>query len=253
MPHASAANSAKGTEPMIKMETRAVRLNGEAVCRVLPFALFMAFIAIQDLLSIGTTSGWLALPQTTDLYLYPLRALSVGALLYWYRGHYRELRIEELREGRTTAAVALTGLFTFLLWISLDGTLPVTPHPSGFRPDLLPEGPVRMLITAIRVAGSVLVVPVMEELFWRSFLLRYLVRERFLSVPIGAFSWRSFLLTTLLFGLEHHQFWAGMAAGAIYNLVCYKTRSIAQCILAHAVTNLALGCYVLYTGKWYFW
>lgn len=253
MPHASAANSANGTEPMTKMGTQVVSLNGEAVCRVLPFALFMSFIAIQDLLSIGTTSGWLALPQTTDLYLYPLRALSVGALLYWYRGHYQELRIEELREGRVTAAVILAGLVTFFLWISLDGSLPAAAPPSGFRLDLLPEGPVRMLITAIRVAGAVLVVPVMEELFWRSFLLRYLVRERFLSVPIGAFSWGSFLLTTALFGLEHHQIWAGMAAGAIYNLICYKTRSITHCVLAHAVTNLLLACYVLQSGKWYFW
>jgi CAAX prenyl protease-like protein len=99
----------------------------------------------------------------------------------------------------------------------------------------------------------VLVVPLMEELFWRSFLLRYLIDQNFESVPVGSFTWPSFLVTTVLFGLEHHFLVAGMLAGAIYSLLLYRTRSLAQCVLAHAVTNLALAGYVLYTGNWYFW
>ncbi|BCO11434.1 Abortive infection protein [Citrifermentans bremense] len=93
----------------------------------------------------------------------------------------------------------------------------------------------------------------MEEIFWRSFLLRYLVDTDFESIPIGSFTWSSFIISTVLFGLEHHFFVAGMIAGVIYSLIVYKTRSIVQCVLAHAITNLALACYVLYTGKWYFW
>jgi CAAX prenyl protease-like protein len=42
-------------------------------------------------------------------------------------------------------------------------------------------------------------------------------------------------------------------AGVAYALVLYQTKSIAQCILAHAVTNFLLGIYVVQTGKWYFW
>jgi CAAX prenyl protease-like protein len=93
----------------------------------------------------------------------------------------------------------------------------------------------------------------MEELFWRSFLIRYIIGNDFSKIPIGTFSWASFLITVVLIGLEHHYFLAGMMAGAVFNLLLYFTRSISQCILAHAVANLALGIYVLQTGKWLFW
>jgi CAAX prenyl protease-like protein len=96
-------------------------------------------------------------------------------------------------------------------------------------------------------------VPVMEELFWRSFLIRYVIASDFEKVPIGKFTWSSFLITSILFGSEHHFFLAGVMAGVAYNLLLNCTRSIALCIFSHAVTNLALGIYVLASNKWYFW
>jgi hypothetical protein len=104
-----------------------------------------------------------------------------------------------------------------------------------------------------RMAGAVLIVPLMEELFWRSFLIRYIIDKNFENVPPGTFTWVSFLLTVVLFGFEHHYILAGMMAGVFYNLLLYRTRSLAQCVLSHAVTNLALGIYVVSTGKWQFW
>ncbi|MGA7827253.1 MAG: CPBP family glutamic-type intramembrane protease [Geobacteraceae bacterium] len=56
-----------------------------------------------------------------------------------------------------------------------------------------------------------------------------------------------------MFGLEHNLFLAGIMAGIAYNLLLYRTKSLSACILAHGLTNLALGIYVLQTGKWYFW
>ena len=238
---------------MIKVATKALRLDNAILCRALPFALFMAFIAIDESIRLAAQHHWLTLPDIAPYYLYPIKAVSVVALLYRYRGEYRELHLKDLLNGGTSAAVFVAGMATFLLWISMDWTLSVTGGPKGFDPTLLPEGAIRILMTASRVAGAVLVVPLMEELFWRSFLLRYVINADFESVQIGRFTWTSFLVTTVLFGLEHHFFLAGMVAGAIYNIILYQTRSLAQCVLAHAVTNLALACYVLYTGKWYFW
>ncbi|MBU5613475.1 CAAX prenyl protease-related protein [Geomonas azotofigens] len=229
------------------------RFNGEAVCRVLPFALYMGFIAIQEALGVLQQAGALLIPPAAHLYLYPVKILSVAALLVVCRDKYLELRLEDLRDLKRSAAVVLAGVVTFVVWISITWTVQVAPPPPPFAPALLPEGAVRVVMTGLRVVGAVLVVPVMEELFWRSFLLRYLIRPRFWSVRIGDFSWPSFLFTTVLFGLEHHLIVAGMAAGAIYNIICYRTRSIILCVLAHAVTNLALACYVLATGKWYLW
>lgn len=224
-----------------------------ATIRIAPFLLFMAFIAIEEALRFAVHRQWLALPDSTLYYLYPLKTISVGLLLYKFKDQYHELRLKDLQQLKTSTAVCGLGLLTFIMWISTDWMLPLTGPPSGFNPTILPEGAPRGLMTATRVAGAVLIVPLMEELFWRSFLLRYLVDVDFESVPMGRFTWSSFLISTVLFGLEHHLFIAGMIAGAIYSITLYTTRSLAQCVLAHAVTNLALACYVLYTGRWYFW
>ena len=97
------------------------------------------------------------------------------------------------------------------------------------------------------------VVAVMEEVFWRGFLLRWIIKQDFLNVSFGTFTWVSFAVTSILFAVEHNRWFAGLLAGVIYNLWFYRTRSIYACIVAHGVTNLALGLYVLYTGDWSFW
>jgi uncharacterized protein len=237
------------TAPLVK----SLRLDTAILSRTLPFVLFMSFIALDESLRLASQHGWLALSATALYYLYPVKTISVAALLWRYRGEYRELAWRDLREWQASAAVLAVGVLTCVMWVSMDWTVSVTGAPGGFDPRLLPQGAVRVLMTLARVAGAVLVVPLMEELFWRSFLLRYLVAGDFQSVPLGRFTWASFLTGAILFGLEHHLFLAGVAAGAVFSLILYKTRSIAQCVLAHAVTNLALACYVLHTGKWYFW
>jgi len=104
------------------------------------------------------------------------------------------------------------------------------------------------------VAGSVLLVPVIEELFWRAWLMRYVISRRFESVPLGAYQARAFWVCALLFASEHGAYWdVGLAAGIIYNWWMIRTRNLADCILAHAVTNACLSGWVLYVGKWEYW
>jgi uncharacterized protein len=239
------------TDTAIKAST--MLPNRAVLSRTLPFVLFMAFIGVGEGARFLAQHGMLVLEPTTLYYLYPVKTLAVALLLYIYRGEYRELSWKELAQGKQSLAVVAVGLLTCVMWVLTDWTVTVSGAPEGFNPALLPEGAVRVLMTATRVAGAVIVVPIMEELFWRSFLLRYLVDPDFESVPVGHFTWMSFLATTLLFGLEHHLILAGMVAGAVFSVIFYKTRSLAQCVLAHAVTNLALAGYVLYTGRWYFW
>jgi len=104
-----------------------------------------------------------------------------------------------------------------------------------------------------RMIGAIIVIPIMEELFWRSFLIRYLIDPGFKSVPIGKFSWLSLIATVVLFGVEHNQWLPGIIAGIIYTLLLYRTKSLFACIVAHSVTNLALGVYVLFTHQWIYW
>lgn len=238
---------------MTDAAAKAFTLDKATISRTLPFALFMAFIAVEEPVRLAVHRQWISLPEEALYYLYPVKTLVVLALLIGYRNQYRELDLADLGKLATTAAVCVTGFATFAMWICLDWSFTVTGPHKGFDPNLLPEGVVRLFLTAVRVAGAVLVVPLMEELFWRSFLLRYLVDSDFESVPLGRFTWGSFLVSTVLFGLEHNLIVAGIVAGAVYSIILYRTKSLAQCVLAHAVTNLSLAGYVLYTGKWYFW
>ena len=101
----------------------------------------------------------------------------------------------------------------------------------------------------------VIIVPLVEEIFWRGFLLRWLIDSDFLKVPVGTFQWKSFGVVSLLFMLEHTppDWPAALLTGALFNLVAIHTRSLSSCVLVHAVTNLGLGLYVLQTGKTGFW
>ena len=105
----------------------------------------------------------------------------------------------------------------------------------------------------MRILGSTFVVPPIEEVFYRSFLYRYLVKNDFLSIPLGAFAWTPFLVTSAVFGFAHFQWLAGILCGLAYQgLVCWKRR-LGDAMTAHAVTNFLLGLWVVYRGAWQFW
>ena len=224
-----------------------------AFYRYFPFAVFMGFIGIDECIRFLAGQGLFSFEATTLYYLYPVKALTVGCLLYLFKDRYDELKLKDLTNIPATLLSCGIGLLVFMLWIKMDWTFGTAGVPQGFNPALLPGRNTQISMTLLRIAGAVLVVPLMEELFWRSFLIRYIIDKNFDTVSIGAFTWVSFLLTVVFFGLEHNFIYAGMMAGIFFNLVLYRTRSIAQCVLSHAVTNLALGIYVIYSGKWQFW
>lgn len=223
------------------------------MCRILPFALFMGCIAAEGALHFFSRQGFLSLTPGTFLYLYPIRAISAGLALFLLRSHYNEISLRELATPLKTVVSLALGLLVFILWIKMDWTLGSQSTPEGFNPTLIGDPITRNIIIASRLAGAAIIVPVMEELFWRSFLIRYIIEKDFTLVPIGLFTWPSFLVSVVLFGLEHHYILAGIMAGIAYSALLYYTRSITHCILSHAATNLLLGLYVLQTGNWHFW
>jgi CAAX prenyl protease-like protein len=99
------------------------------------------------------------------------------------------------------------------------------------------------------------IVPLLEEIFWRGFVLRYCVNQEFHTVPLGEWTWRALAVTTVGFCLEHNlpDWPAAVLTGLLFNLVFIRTRSIWMCVIAHAVTNLLLGIYIMRTGQWGFW
>lgn len=228
-------------------------LVNQAYYRYIPFAVFMAFIGLDEAIRFLAGHGLISLEEITLYYLYPVKTMVVGYLLYRYRSEYHELTFKDLTSLPVNLAVCGAGILVFFLWIQMDWTLGIAGTPQGFNPTLLHGMGGQVFMTLFRICGAVLVVPLMEELFWRSFLIRYIIDKDFQKVPLGLFSWPSFLLTVVLFGLEHNFILAGMMAGVIYSLILYRTRSLAQCVLAHAVTNMALAVYVIKSGKYFFW
>jgi CAAX prenyl protease-like protein len=107
---------------------------------------------------------------------------------------------------------------------------------------------------ALRFYGLVLMVPVMEEVFWRSFLLRFATDlDDFKRVPIGTFSTTAFFVSSAMFAAAHSEWLVAFICAAAYAYLYRVTRSLFACIVAHSVTNLALGIYILITGDWKYW
>jgi CAAX prenyl protease-like protein len=108
-------------------------------------------------------------------------------------------------------------------------------------------------LAVMRLAGAALLVPVMEELFWRSFVMRWIHKPDFLKVVPAEVGIKALAISSVLFALEHHLWFAGLLAGLAYGWLYRRSGNLWVPTLSHAVTNAALGIWVLYTGNWQFW
>jgi CAAX prenyl protease-like protein len=222
--------------------------NGRKIAAyVLPMVLFIALLALNSLLKKTGNQFWLS---SAEYWVYPLQTILCGGLVIWFRRQY-----EWRRFTRAGFAIAVAVL-VFALWISPQAFFGFSPRIAGFNPGVFSDQPVLYWSSlGLRFLRLVVVVPLIEEIFWRGFLLRYLIAEDFERVAFGAFSWLSFLVVTGLFTLSHSMAdWpAALLTGALYNLVAYRTKSLSSCILAHALTNLLLGLWIMRTQQWGFW
>jgi len=186
-------------------------------------------------------------------FLYITKTVLVGALLWFWRYKY----VDDLSSGLSFSefvVALLCGLLVLVLWIAPEGYFYQFEPGSGFDPYAMTgSNGAAIGLIAVRLMGAAIVVPIMEELFWRSFLMRYLIDVNFCSVAMGAFTWLSFLGVAILFGLEHHRIVVGIIAGLLYGLLLLRQKKLRGVILAHAVTNFGLGVYVIVTGNWAFW
>lgn len=192
------------------------------------------------------------LPDFAHL-LYTAKTFLVGTLLWLWRNDYAPDFANKLTIKGYIIAV-IFGIVTLIAWILFEAIFPPLGNEAGFNPYSFGCLPTAVpILIAIRLAGAVLVVPVMEELFWRSFLLRYLINPDFKKVSLGTFSWFSFISVAVLFGLEHHLWIQGIFAGVVYTLLLVQQKSLRGATIAHATTNLGLGIYVITTQNWIFW
>jgi CAAX prenyl protease-like protein len=212
-----------------------------------PFALYFAFLVLQEVLAKSAYAN--ALIDTRMIY--PVKAICVAMLLAYFWRCYKELANFSLRMHEVLLGIA-TGVGVFLLWINLDQGWMSVGHSAGFDPRDS-SGEIDWNLAVPRLLGAAVVVPVMEELFWRSFFLRWIAHPKFFDVTPARAGLKALLLSSAAFGLEHDLWLAGMVAGLAYGWLYMKSNKLWVPILAHATTNGILGLWVLHSGEWSYW
>jgi uncharacterized protein len=214
-----------------------------ALPRIAPFALFIAFLAFTPLLGQLFDPRWVV----------ALRGVAVAAVLAIFWRSYTELAAPGRAAVSDWALAVLLGVAVFALWITLDSGWAVIGTPAaGFVP-LRADGGLDPALVALRLFGLVLVVPVMEELFWRSFVMRWIDRREFLSLDPARATPLAFALSSALFAVEHAQWLAGLLAGLAYGWLYMRSRNLWIPIVSHAITNALLGFWILASRDWTLW
>jgi CAAX prenyl protease-like protein len=181
---------------------------------------------------------------------YPARVIFTGAVLLYFAVTHRYKRVVDLSGSYFAVAV---GVVVFVIWTALE------PSPSS-NADLEQTAALSSMPRSVaggwivfRAIGSILVVPVVEELAFRGYLLRRLISRDFDEVAIGQFSWLSFVISSALFGLLHSRWLAGTIAGLLFATALYRRNRLSDAILAHSVANAMITVNVLFTARWSAW
>ncbi len=210
--------------------------------RLAPYAVILVFTFAQDSFS-GPPRYWLYLAK-----------MLVGLWCIW------EVRsvVPEMRWAFSWEAVVV-GVLVCVVWVGLDpyyGKIEVL-----FKPGP-PWNPVQQFgeastlgwfFVGVRTLGSALVVPPIEEAFYRSFLYRYFVRIEFTAMPFTQLHWLSLVVTSLIFGFAHYQWLAGFLCGLAYQALVIRKGRLGDAMTAHAITNFLLGVWIVWRGDWKFW
>ncbi len=178
---------------------------------------------------------------------YPARLVAVAIPFWLYRRQYGAM--QWIVSWRSLAI----GLVVFGLWnVPHSGGMSGTARPAATSLDM--GSTLAWVWLLARVIGSVVTVPLAEELAFRGFLTRRVISPDFESVPAGQFTWISLVVSSLAFGLLHGDRWLeGTLAGMLYALAYYRRGSLGDAVAAHATTNALLSAEALITGDWSLW
>ncbi|MBC7699881.1 CAAX prenyl protease-related protein [Aquabacterium sp.] len=222
-------------------------LSRSVLARVVPFVLFMVMLALRG--HVPADGSWGVDPR----WLYGASVLVVsGSLLFFWRD-YQELARGTLPAAKELVLAVIVGVVVFYLWVNLaQPWMMLGEATASFRP-VDSEGRIEWGLVAVRWVGAALMVPVMEELFWRSYLMRWVDNPDFVKLDPRAVTLKAVALSTVVFMLAHTQWLAAILAGLAYAWLYKRTGSLWAPILAHAVTNGVLGVWVVLYGNWQFW
>ena len=239
-----------------------------AAAHVVPLVVFTAMLSITGWFKIENSElPWHV--KAPELWVYPLQTLVCAVVLLFFRKHYT------LAPWRGLGLAVLLAVVGIAIWVAPAmlrdlfiergfepqgwwDWLGMAERTKGFDPMVAKESALWFNVTVgLRFARMVLVVPFVEELFWRGFLMRFLIDpdRPFQSIAFGTHRWRVFWIVTVAVMLLHGTSdWVGAFVwGALMYFLAVRTKSLGACVVMHAVGNLLLGLYVMKTGLWGFW
>jgi hypothetical protein len=210
------------------------------LARVIPFGVFVLLTFAQG-----------GLGEEGRYWVYLFKTL-VGAWLIWETWPL----VREMRWKVSWEAV-LVGVVICGVWVGLDGLYPrLSKLDEGWNPQkqFPADAGLAWMFIIVRIVGSSVVVPPLEEVFYRSFLYRYFVKVDFLAMPLKQFHLLSFVVTSMIFGFMHPDRWlAGILCGLAYQWLVIRKDRLGDAMTAHAITNFLLGIWVVWKGAWTFW
>ena len=237
---------------------------------VAPLVTFLVCLVIPDLMDLlgfdrnDETQPWYV--TAPEQWLFPVQSMLTLALLVGFRRYYNFRPYEGL------GLAAIAGTFGIAIWIAPGFLfhycdvnaiglkfLGFAERSEGFNPDRVATdgGWLYSTVVVMRFIRLVIVVPLAEEIFWRGFLMRYLIEPHgdFWAVPFGRHRRSSFVFVTALFTVAHASvdYAAAIVFGSLIYWLAVRTKSLMACVLAHAVANLILGTYVMVSKQWGYW
>jgi CAAX prenyl protease-like protein len=199
-------------------------------------ALLVPFMALM------ATSIVASLFAPHDQWLYVLKVAAVGAALWTFRHVYAQL------PSAVSPVSPLVGIGVGIAWVATDPQ-DAAGATLGAWLATLPAWAAAIWI-GCRALGAVVLVPMTEELAFRGYLQRALIKRDIFSVTPGRFTWLSFVGTSVLFGLMHQRWAAAALAGAIYALLLYRTNRLSDAIAAHMTTNAVIVFWAIAAQQW---
>lgn len=207
--------------------------------RVIPFVIFVVLTTLQG--SFGEAGRyWIYAGKT-----------FVGAWLIYEMWPY----VKEIQWNFSWEAIAV-GIGVCVMWVGINDFYPkMSAAGTPWNPHKqFGEGSAAAwFLIVVRTLGSTIVVPPLEEVFYRSFLYRYLVRNDFMSLPFTRLHWLSMVVTAAVFGFTHYEWLAGILCAMAYQWLCIRKNRLGDAIAAHAITNFLLALWIVLRNDYRFW
>ena len=222
-----------------------------ALCnvRVIPFALFIGLMIVESVFES-------LLPESAKQFgalWYPLRVIAVtAALLYFVRASPDYLPWLSGLTIKDVVIAVLAGVGILIMWIVIGPLVRMGDAPSRVSP--IPQDQTLATLWLIsRFFGTAIVVPIIEELFFRSFLMRRIDATDVDRLAPQSISLFAIAASSVVFSLEHKEVLAGFLAGLAFAYLYKRRGNLRDAIIAHGVTNALLFVFVLTQNRFDFW